>query len=184
MQNPAARLRIALIAASVIFVVAVIVIVFATVRGNSGSSSTGTPSPSFNNELPSASSTPEPLSQTKVDPLSDEIVFIGLDGLVEHGLTNTQLSNFQYAVKLYSTSKTHLHQIQINADSVHRIANPNFNNDGLTFYGFSGTIDESTPLTAKIGLADLNLIRLYMYDPTGKTILFDSGPITAVPDED
>ncbi len=123
---------------------------------------------------PSASATASPTAYPTPTPRATPII-LGLDGMVNVGLTSVQANDVQYALNQYSSaSGKHLQEIDIDQNS---ISAKHDQSTGGNVLSFKATLDQTTAVTGKVNYSDLTSIELFLYDTNG-TLLYDSKTVS------
>jgi hypothetical protein len=105
---------------------------------------------------------------------SDTPVYLGIEKLLDHGLSFDQLDNLKYAFYRYSLSRpNHIHEVSLDVDHIttkYNSSDPNAH----YFIFFNVRFDRKNTYKAQVEYTGLNDVRLYLIDVRTNKVLYDS----------
>ncbi len=103
------------------------------------------------------------------------IQFLGVDSLLNHGLTSDQAAGFQKAMNQFIAKGHDTKTVKILSDTVVATIHSSDSNDHDRMT-FQFQLDDGT-YNAQLEYFDLTSIELFIYNSAGNSLLFDSGKI-------
>ncbi len=121
---------------------------------------------------PKATPTPTPTTQSGEVAVPD---FGNLSDLLTIGVTYTQLEDLKYTLYQYrKTGKQVFSNVSVDPSSIEVAPHNRSNAPTVDVVRFWLVLDDKITLKAKMDYYDLSAIRLYLYDETNTTLLYDS----------
>jgi hypothetical protein len=108
----------------------------------------------------------------------DQPVYLGLDKLMDHGLSFDQLNNLKLAFKKFSDSRSErIKELSIDVDSITPHHDPKDPNSPFEVF-FNVRVNRSDDYKARVEYFDISDIRLFLMDSSQKAV-YDSQTISS-----